>query len=314
MKEVPNASLRRAGGCRKMPHWSVELPVYLGFAAIATGLGGCKPAAETNIQPAALSDTSAINSAPCNLLQIDRRFSRLSLHNQGRAEILQLLEGLGVTLVAHETLPGGSLETNASACLTIPELLDQLLPDTAYQATYSQRPSDSGLRLTALTMGTTTDTESDRIASDGYRAGQPSPLDPQDLYLGDEPYQSELSERLADTNPETRAFAVGELPMSPTGIAIAQRLFDQDPSTEVTVAVLELMEQEDMFAARKMIADALTHQDARPVLVALNSIEQRLDYSLLPRVNALTQSPLFEVSSRAEQVLQTLNQAYGEVQ
>jgi len=193
--------------------------------------------------------------------------------------------------------------------------LESILQDTAFQASYRPGPGVNGYRLARVTVG------EQAVAADGSQqssasASRPVVYEPEDtpVFLGSEPEDIELVQRLLGGSEEERVDAVNELVLDPAGLNAAYQVYRNDSSAEVRLAIVEVMEGEETFAARQLMIEALDDPSPEVALYALGVVDSNSDFSLLPKVRNLMQHPDPEVAEYAREIEESIRLSYEDTE
>jgi hypothetical protein len=195
------------------------------------------------------------------------------------------------------------------------EILQAVLAGVEYQVEYNAHVDANGFRIARLYVGSL---PGKRPSADGETEIQASedpeitfPQTDAQIFLGDDPEEVDLASRLEFGTVETQTAAVAELDIDPVGLNAAYQLYNRTHSPRVRIAVLELIEAEDNFLARSMIARSLQSTDPDEALYALAIVESLDDFSLAPRVQSLAAHHDAEVRQRAREVLQSITSDFA---
>jgi len=192
----------------------------------------------------------------------------------------------------------------------IEEVLPALLAGVDYQVEYNAQADANGFRIARLRLGQPSGARQPAAggtkieASEDPAAGFAQPDTA--IFLGDDPEQMDLAARLEFGTDQMKIDAIAELDIDPAGLNAAYQVYSRTLSAKVRMAVLELVEGEDNFLARSMIVSSLQSTDPDEALYALSIVESLDDFSLAPRVQALSSHHDAAVRARAREVLQAL--------
>jgi hypothetical protein len=197
----------------------------------------------------------------------------------------------------------------------IEDILGSLLAGVEYQVEYNAQADANGFRIARLYLGQLSGA---RPSADGEteiqaREDPASAISQTDapIYLGDDLEQMDLAARLEFGTDKMKIDAIAELDIDPAGLNAAYQVYSRSRSAKVRMAVLELVEAEDNFLARSMVADSLQSTDPEEALYALSIVESLDDFSLAPRVQSLSAHHDAEVRKRAREVLQSLTSDFS---
>ena len=201
---------------------------------------------------------------------------------------------------------------------SIYEVIALLLHNTLYTVSYSAQPNELGFRINNIFIGETDRDDSypvGELFSNQDEFGEPRlsivlPQPEDELYLGGS--ETDLENRLQYGTNEERAYAVSELRMDPAGFNAAYKIFMHDESSEVKLAVLELIESEEYLLAKQMVAMALNDKNTETVLYALGIIESNGDFSMTQQIKKLYSHPTKEIRDYARSVNESLKAPYFE--
>lgn len=284
---------------------------------IDTGAGAQAVTTEV-VTPAAQENTDSssekvLNPAGTYSLQVGQGTLTLNAKEASRIAIVEDL----ATQLDIELIKSGDIDSLVSADLesvSMVELLDNLFRDIPFVAGYAKSANSSGFRIKHLMLGSSslgvTDSSGGQGASIGLSSAVGLPQASGELFIGSEPEEVELAQRLQFGSAEDRAIAVSELMMDPAGFDAAYQIFSRDDSPEVRLAVLELIESEDYFVARQMVVASLLDPNKDIVLYALGIVDSLGDFSLVPQVEALMSHSDPEVAVYAQEVRESLTAGY----
>jgi hypothetical protein len=259
------------------------------------------------------SSEKVINSAGTYRLQVDQGSLTLNSREASRIAIIEDL----ATQLEIELIKRGEIDSLVSLDLesvSMVELLDNLFYNIPYVAGYAKSVNSRGFRVKHLVLGSSSLGATASAGEQGANTELSSvvglPQASGELFLGSEPEEVELAQRLQFGSAEDRAIAVSELMMDPAGFDAAYQIFSRDDSPEVRLAVLELIESEDYFVARQMVVASLQDPNKDIVLYALGIVDSLGDFSLVPQVEALMSHYDPEVAAYAQEVRESLTEGY----
>jgi len=254
-----------------------------------------------------------INSVGTYSLQVGQGTLTLNSKEASRIAIIEdLASQLSIELVNRGDMD--SLVSTDLESVTVIELLDNLFSNIPYVAGYAKSVDNRGFRIKHLILGSsslgTTASSGEQGSNNDLSSAVGLPQANGELFLGSEPEEVELAQRLQFGSAEDRAIAVSELMMDPVGFDAAYQIFSRDDSPEVRMAVLELIESEDYFVARQMVVVSLQDSNKDIVLYALGIVDSLGDFSLVPQVEALMSHSDPEVAAYAQEVREALTEGY----
>ncbi|MGI9318370.1 MAG: hypothetical protein ACR2QW_13660 [bacterium] len=215
--------------------------------------------------------------------------------------------------IGMEVLSNGSVDVLVSSDLdsvSMSTLLNNLFSDTAYFAGYGKKLNNKGFRINNLTIGSSVASVASADTQIDTSSAIELPQSSGEIFLGSDPDEVDLTQRLQFGSPEDRAIAVSELMMDPAGFNAAYQIFERDNSPEVRLAVLELIESEDYFLARQMVVASLQDPNKEIILYALGIVDSLSDFSLVPQVELLMSHYDSEVAEYAKEVRESLTSGY----
>ena len=197
--------------------------------------------------------------------------------------------------------------------VSLDRLFDDILSDVPYMVSYGRSVSGENFRIKSLLVGTHSQdltNSTSRNPGSELRSEVGLPEASGEIYLGSDPEEVDLAQRLQFGTLDDRAKAVSELMMDPAGFNAAYQLFSRDDSPEVRLAILELIESEDYYLARQMVVASLQDPSKEIVLYALEIVDSLGDFSLVPQIEALTNHYDSEVAEYAKEVRESLTSGY----
>ena len=270
---------------------------------------GAAPASETQQESSPEKQT---NPAGSYALSMGKGTVSLSATSASRMAILEdISTQAGIKLISTSDVEAPI--TTELESVSMDRLLDNLLSDVPYMAGYGKTDTAENFRIKSLLVGAHSENLSNarsQISGSEISAATDLPQASGDIFLGSDPEEVDLAQRLQYGAPDDRAIAVSELMMDPAGFNAAYQLFSRDDSPEVRLAVLELVESEDYYLARQMVVASLQDPSKDIVLYALGIVDSLGDFSLVPQVEALMNHYDSEVAEYAKEVRESLTSGY----